>query len=67
MKKATTYIFEDYRKDKSESMKTKSEKKATAFYNRLIKDGYKVYNFGVERVIIPVERQGERIITYGIY
>lgn len=67
--KKIIYIFEDYRDEAEDDEKTvfTDVKEAESHYKALIKAGYKVFNFGSERVIFPLERQGEKIVTYGVY
>lgn len=67
--KKITYIFEDYRDEAPENSKMifTDKRKAENKYNSLIESGYKVFNFGSERIMFPPERQGEKIVTYGIY
>lgn len=67
--KKITYIFEDYRDEAPEDAKMVfvDRQEAENAYNTLLKAGYKVVTFGSERIIFPPERQGEKIITYGIY
>lgn len=67
--KKITYIFEDYRDESPENAKMffTDKKKAENTYNSLIESGNKVFNFGSEQIMFPPERQGEKIVTYGIY
>lgn len=67
--KKITYIFEDYRDEAPEDTKMvfTDINEVENYHNTLINAAYKVFNLGSERVIFPPERQGEKIITYGIY
>ena len=67
--KKITYIFEDYRNEAPEDAKMIFTDKETASntYNSLIEAGHKVFNLGSEKIVFPPERQGEKVVTYGIY
>lgn len=67
--KRIIYIFEDYRDGAPEDAKMifTDRQEAENTYNSLIEAGNKVFNFSSVRVIFPPEKQGEKIITYGIY
>lgn len=67
--KKITYIFEDYRDKAPEGavIIIKDRQEAESMFNSLIQAGNKVFDLGSEKIIFPPERQGEHIVTYGIY
>lgn len=67
--KKNTYIFEDYRDEAPEGVTIiiKDRREAESMFKRLIESGNKVFDLGSKKIVSPLERQGERIVTYGIY